>query len=116
MKTYNFFKVPLTTSPNQTFSVTIPVNGANKSLILNIRYNNIASYWTMSVIDKITGKILIDSLPLITGDYPSGDLLGQYEYLGLGSASIIKAGNVSNDYPDDTNLGTDFVLVWGDRV
>lgn len=116
MQTYNFFKIPLTTDPNQTFAVTIPVNGINKNLILNIRYNSIAGYWTMSVTDKTLGNLLIDSLPLITGVYPSGDLLSQYQYLGLGSASIVKATNVTNDYPDDTNLGADFVLVWGDKV
>ena len=116
MASYNFFQIPLTTDPNQTFSVTVPVNGENRNLILNIRYNGVAGYWFMSIKDKVTGNLLIDSLPLITGDYPSGDLLGQYEYLGLGSWTIVKKGTVLTDYPDDTNLGTDFLLIAGDRV
>lgn len=113
---YNYFIIPLTTSPNQTFSVTVPIDELNRYLILNIRYNGIAGYWIVSITDKVTGILLIDSLPLITGEYPSGDLLGQYEYLGLGSWSVVKKGTVPMDYPDDTNLGTDFLLIAGDRV
>lgn len=116
MKTYNFFKIPLTTDPNQTFSVVVPINSVNKPLILNIKYNGIAGYWLMSITDKISGNLLIDSLPLITGIYPSGDLLGQYGYLELGSWFIIKKGTVTNDYPDNTDLGSDFLLIAGDRV
>ena len=68
----------------------------------------------MSVKDRKTNILLIDSLPLITGSYPAADLFAQYKYLGLGSAVIIKTGSLLMDYPNNTNLGTDFVLAWGD--
>ena len=41
------------------------------------------------------------------------DLLGQFQHLGFGSAMVINAGNGSLDSPDDSTLGSDFVLVWG---
>jgi len=68
----------------------------------------------MRIFDVTTNEITIDNIPLLTGDYPAGNLLKQYQYLQLGSIYIINASGVAMDHPDDTNLGTDFVLVWGD--
>ena len=113
---YNLYKIPLTNDPNQTFSITLPVNGVNRNLVISLNYNVFADYWTMCIKEKVTGKILIDSLPLTTGEYPSADLLGQFEYLGIGTAIIIKNGVTDSDYPNNTNLATQFTLVWGDRV
>ncbi len=112
----SYTKIPLTTDPNQNFTTTIPINNKNITLTLDIRYNGIGGYWFMSVTDKKTGNVLIDSLPLLTGEYPSGDILHQYQYLGIGSATVVKTGNLSDDSPDSTNLGTNFVLLWGDTV
>jgi hypothetical protein len=106
--------IPLTSDPNQTMKTTVNVGGRNITLQLDIRYNDIAEYWVMMVTDPVTGTVLIDSVPLITGDYPAGNILGQYAYLGIGSAYVVPAATVAMDYPDDTNLGTDFVLVWSD--
>ena len=104
--------IPLTTDPNQNLTCTIPINGKNITLSLNIRYNGISGYWTMSVTKK--GALIIDSLPLITGQYPAADILGQYQYLGIGSAVVVPTGTLKTENPDDTNLGADFVLMWGD--
>ena len=108
--------IPLTSTPNQTVNVTVSVNGQNSPLQIGLRFNEYAGYWVMSITNRNTQTMLIDSLPLISGDYPAGNLLGQYDYLGIGSAAIINAGNAPMDYPDSTNLGTDFLLVWGDTV
>lgn len=106
--------IPLTSDPNQTLKTTVSVNGQNKSLQLDIRYNDIAGYWIMKVTDLSTGTVLLDSMPLLCGLYPASNLLGQYAYLGIGSAYVIKASDIAADSPDDTNLGTDFFLVWSD--
>lgn len=108
--------VPLTTDPNQNFTCTVPVDAKNLTLKFVLRYNTEADYWLMSVSDAQTSQTYIDSLPLITGNYPAADLLEQYAYLGIGSATVVKIGSISGDIPDDTVLGTDFVLVWGDTV
>lgn len=106
--------IPLTTDPNQTFQTTVSVDNQNITLSLTIRYNEMAGYWVMTITDPTTNIILLDSIPLITGSYPAANVLGQYAYLGIGSAYVVKAGAVNMDYPDDTNLGTDFLLVWSD--
>lgn len=107
--------VPLTTDPNQTLSITLPINSQNITLNLNIRYNTAANYWVMTVADK-NNSVIVDSIPLITGEYPAADIFGQYQYLGIGSAMVVNVSNSSLDFPNDTDLGTDFVLVWGDSV
>lgn len=107
--------IPLTTSPNQKLSVTLPINGQNTTLNLTVRYNTVANYWVMTVADR-SGNTLIDSLPVITGEYPAADILGQYQYLGIGSAIVVNASNSSLDIPSDTSLGVDHFLVWGDSV
>lgn len=108
--------IPLTTDPNQNFTCTVPVDAQNITLFFVFRYNTEAQYWFMSVSNATTGQILLDSIPLLTGEYPSADLLGQYTYLGIGSATIVKTGTLPGDTPNDTNLGSEYVLVWGDTV
>jgi hypothetical protein len=106
--------VPLTSDPDQTFKITLPVNNKNLTLGLRFRYNTEGIYWYMSITDS-NGNLLIDAIPLLCGDFPAANMLGQYSYLNIGSAFIIKVGTAEMDSPDDTNLGTEFVLVWGDN-
>ncbi len=65
----------------------------------------------MSISDQ-NDNLLIDSLPLI----PSINLLEQYSYLKIGSAVLVNAGNISEDLPTSDNLGTEFILSWGDTI
>lgn len=111
------YEIPLTTEPNQSFKVSIPVDGRNIELKLDIRYNTIAEYWIMTVTDSLTDKILIDSLPLLTGQYPAANLLEQYSHLRIGSAVIVNTSTIDiSDEPNDKNLGSDYVLIWGDTI
>ena len=106
--------VPLTNSPNQEFQITLSIDGEDLTLGLSLRYNELAGYWIMAVDDQFSNRLL-DSVPLITGAWPAANILGQYAYLAIGSAFVINASNTTAmDYPDSTNLGTDFVLLWGD--
>jgi len=105
-------QIPLTTAPNQTFNVVLPINNINKKLTLNIRY--MSDYWVMDIIENKV--ILVSSLPLIMGDVASGNILGQFQHLNIGSACIVKASDISTTDADNTNLGTDFLLLWGDNI
>ena len=105
--------IPLTSDPDQYFSCTLPIDNKNLTLSFRIRYNTIAGYWVMAIADS-NNVVLIDSIPLIRGAYPAGDILKQYRHLNIGRAYIVKNGKVDMDYPNDTNLGTDFLLVWSD--
>ena len=110
--------IPLDCSPNQTFQITLSVNTLNISLKFFLSYNGIAGYWTMRVTDPQSGTVMLDSIPLIVCSTPTVpvNFIWQYDYLKIGSAYLIKVGTSGGDYPDDTNLGTDFVLVWGDNL
>jgi hypothetical protein len=115
----SYVTIPLDNSPDQIFTVKIPIDGKNKALLIRLRYNLIAKYWIMAVSDQNTGALIIDGIPLVTGQYPAADLFRQYAYLGLGSAAVVPTGEFLDlDCPDDSDgsLGGDFVLVWGDTA
>lgn len=104
--------VPLTTAPNQTFTCTIPVDGKSINFSLFLRYNTQANYWVMQLSDN-KKNILIDTIPLVCGY----NLLEQHSYLRIGSAYIYKTDpTLSMTNPDSTNLGTMFLLIWGDTI
>ena len=111
------FVIPLTTDPNQKFQCTIPIDGDNRRLSFELRYNDVAEYWSMTIHDPELRRTLIDSLPILVGEFPAANLLEQYSYLNLGSATIVRVGPTDeNANPDDSTLGTNYQLVWGDTV
>ncbi|MCL2085177.1 MAG: hypothetical protein FWH06_07985 [Oscillospiraceae bacterium] len=71
----------------------------------------------MSIYDPEQRRTLIDSLPILAGEYPAANLLEQYAYLNIGSAVVAETG-ASDKYanPDDTTLGKSYQLVWGDSI
>lgn len=107
--------IPLSTWPDQDIAVTVEVSGKNIPLRLRIRWNFTYEFWYISVTDSTSNKLLLDSIPLVTGDYPAANLLEQYQHLNIGSAIVVPASElVSHDYPLQDSLGTEFVLMWGD--
>jgi hypothetical protein len=107
--------IPLDTSPQQSFTIAVNVDGLVLRLGLDITFSEMAQYWLMDVKNS-QGVVILASVPMITGDWPAANLLQQYGYLGIGSAYILNASQVAADYPDNTNLGTDFVLLWSDTA
>ena len=107
--------IPLTTSPQQTLQVALPVDGNILRLQLEIYFSEMAQYWIMDISDT-SGKLILASLPMITGDWPAANILAQYGYLRIGSAQIINLGQVPDDYPAANELGSDFLLLWDDTA
>ena len=106
--------VPLTPAPNQTFTITLSVDGQPLTLTLSFSYNEIAQYWVMAVADQ-NGNPLVSNIPLVTGNNPACNILAQFAYLEIGSAFVInQSGTNAVNYPNNLDLGTDFVLIWGD--
>ena|SRR5665213_2888284 len=102
--------VPLNPIPNQVLSVPLTLDGTVTYVTLTLRYNEIAGYWVMTLADG-NGNLLLDSVPLVTGL----NLLDQFAYLETGKAAIINASGITTlDYPNSFNLGSDFLLIWGD--
>ncbi len=109
--------VNLSSTPNQSFLANLSVNGVALKLNLTINFNEIAQYWTMGIAD-VNNNTLISEVPLLTGTYPAANILGQFQYMNIGSAYLLNVSNGSTtlDYPNGQDLGTDFVLLWGDNV
>ena len=108
--------IPLTSDPNQQFQITLSVDDSNRTLSFSLSYNEMAEYWIMAITDPAMNTVLLDSIPLVPGDYPAANILSQYAYFGIGSAYVIKASENTQDIPGANNLGTDFLLVWSDTV
>lgn len=103
------YTIPLTTEPNNTFQCALTINGTPYTFQFFLAYNTVAGYWCMTISNAKTNTVLLSSIPLVTGC----NLLEQYAYMGIGEAYIEKADSSEiNDSPDDTNLGTSFVLKW----
>lgn len=105
--------VPFAPSTNQTTSVTLPVNNGNITLKFTFTYNTPGGYWFMSVTQN--GTLLLDAVPLVTGEYPAGNILSQYDYMQIGSAYIVPVTSVTTNDPTFDTMGTDFYLVWSDN-
>lgn len=106
--------IVLTQAPNQTFTVQLSVDGNPLTLNLQLSYSTMSGWWQLQISD-VQGNVLIASVPLITGQYPSANILAQYGYLAIGSAYILNTGNNTIDYPADTSL-TKFSLLWSDTA
>ena len=107
--------IPLDSSPNQSFTVSLAVDNQTLTLQLTIAYRELLGYWVMKIANA-AGTVLLECVPLLCGVYPAANLLGQFGYLGIGSAYIINASGTAQDHPDATNLGTDFQLLWSDTA
>jgi len=106
------FIIPLTTSPNQIFTSTIPIDGKKIKFNFFMRFNTEANYWVLDIYDSKNNNLLA-SVNLVCGL----NLLEQYSYLNIGSAYIVKADKTLDmDIPNEYNIGSDFVLLWGDTI
>lgn len=106
--------IPLSALPNQSLVVPLNIDGGVTDYTLVLRYNEVAEFWVLTLSNS-SGTLILDSIPFVTGNTPAGNILGQYAYLKVGSAYILNVSSVSSpDYPNNLDLGTDFVLLWGD--
>jgi hypothetical protein len=108
--------IPFTNDPNQTLTVSLSIDNGVKTLKLAAHFNEIAGYWVMDISDQFSNP-LVFSIPLVTGYAPAANLLAAHGSLGIGSAYVVNAsGTTAMDYPDQTNLGTDFLVIWSDTA
>jgi hypothetical protein len=107
--------IPLDNSPDQSFTVSLSVDGSLLTLQLNVYFSEMANYWLMDIFDN-QGNPLLASVPLLTGSYPAANILQQYGYLGIGSAFLLNVSASPLDHPDKNSLGTDFILIWSDTA
>jgi len=109
--------IPAPSSLNERKTITIEADSVKHTLQLRFRFMETLSLWHMSIYDPKTGSCMAESIPLLSGLYPAADLLGPFGSLGIGSACIIPLVKVpTTANPSKSNFGTEYVLVWGDRV
>lgn len=107
--------VPIGTSPNQSTRVSLTVDSKPLTLNLAVSFNASAGWWWLGIADQF-GNALVSCVPLVTGDYPSANVLAPYSYMQIGSLYVINQSGSSLDWPDVSTLGTGFVLLWDDTA
>jgi len=100
-------EITLSGNPNQTFSAIIPGDKRNLSLNFTQSFNEQAGYWVLGIYDSANVPIVTE-IPLL----PGYNILGQYEYLSIGELYVVNYGDQAVEKPDETNIGTNFKLVW----
>lgn len=109
------YKIPLTTSPNQTFTCNIPVNGENVRFKFFLSYNDQAEYWLMTLTRLIDNLELLTNIPLLASQSRFADTFCQLDYLRIGFCIIAPTSEEQNTMPNDTNLGQTYLMIWGDN-
>lgn len=101
--------IPINATPNSRFASKIYVDGQNMLLNFELRYNELAGYWTLNISND-KKEPLVYNLPLV----PAQNLLEQYEHLQIGRAYLVPAQTATEEWPSRYTLGTEWYLVWGD--
>lgn len=109
------YKIPLTPLPNQTFSCVIPINGDNVNIRFFLWYNEEAGYWLMSARKANDQADLFTNIPLVSSEYGFWNNLVQLDYLRIGKMYITMAEYDEASMPNDKNLGSAYILLWGDN-
>lgn len=78
-------------------------------LTIQLSFKEVPGYWLISITNK-AGNMLLCNVPLLKG----GNLLAQYGYLDLGYLTVVEVNPTGKDYPGPEQLGTDFILIWGE--
>ena len=109
------YRIPLTNSPNQTFTCIVPVNDKNVNLRFRLWYNYAAKYWLFSLYDVKTEKEIISNLPLLVSTGKFSHILVPLDYMKIGIMVVAPLEPDLLESPDDENLGSNYALVWGDN-
>jgi hypothetical protein len=90
------YEIPLTPEA-QTFTIDL----ADVTYIVSLFWCDASSCWIINLADS-QGVDIVTGIPLVTGS----DLLGQYQYLGIGGSLIAFTDGDSSAVPTYENLGT----------
>lgn len=102
-----YYKLPITSEPNQTFNTTIPVDGKNINFRLFLNWNVCTKTWEISGWQGSTEEPLFLHIPLIEND----NIIKHLKYKGVGGITVVNNGGLT-DRPELENLGTEWLLYW----
>ena len=107
--------LPVNSSQNQTFEASLPIDDKNRRFKFFFSWNPIGQYWQFNLYDQNKDGIqVLNNMPIFSIDYPYNNIILIYEYKEIGSLYLVNIGNASGDRPSISNLGTDWIMVWGD--
>jgi hypothetical protein len=110
--------LPVTSDPNQTFEVSLPIDGRNRRLKFFFNWNPIGQYWQFDLYDQNNEGIqLLSNMPVYSIDYPYNNIILRYEYKEVGSLYVVNVGDSTSftaDKPNLNNLGSEWLMIWGD--
>ena len=109
------YRIPLTNSPNQVFSCSVPFNEKNVEFKFELRYNYIAEYWSLTLSDVKKEKVIFSNLPLLVSEYDFSNLFSQLGYLNIGACFIIPKIEETKSMPNNEELGDSYIMIWGDN-
>lgn len=109
------YRVPLKNYPNQQFQLNVPVNGENRNFLINLRYNEQAKYWLISIYDLVSREKIVSDIPVLYSTFKFADILKQYGYKNIGRCYIIKMKDSETSAPNDTELDIVYRMLWDDN-
>ena len=109
------YKIPLTNSPNQTFQSVIPVNQTNINFNFHLWYNEVASYWLLTLSNYKTGEEYFSNLPLVSSKGMFGNIVNQLAYKNIGMCFMLPTSEDLKSAADDQNIGQKYIMIWGDN-
>jgi hypothetical protein len=109
-------KIPISSSYlAQTFTLLTEVDGENRKFIVELRFMDKLGYWSMNVKDPSTLAYYLVGVPLLPGIGVTANLFRQFSHKLIGSFYVIGlSDDINSQHPDQSNLGTEWMLVWGD--
>jgi len=91
----------------QVYDIPLSAQSQRQSVVLlnvtytfTVQWRDAAGLWFLDIADA-SGNAIISGIPLVAG----ADLLGQYDYLGIGGALICSTDGDLTANPTKTNLG-----------
>jgi len=109
------YNVPVTNYPNQKFVVSVPVNGGNIQFKILLRYNDVANYWMATISNYRTNEEYCSSIPLLFSKAAFFDILHQLAYKEIGKCMVYPLEEEAKSMPNKEDLGTNYLLIWGDN-
>lgn len=107
--------LPINSEPNQTFECSLSIDTSNKRFKFFFSWNPIGAYWQFDLFDQNNGGVqVLSNQPIYPVEFPHNNIIWSYTYKGIGSLYVVNVGDAKGDRPGLKNLGTEWVLVWGD--
>ena len=78
-------------------------------------YNYKAEYWLFSLYDIATESYIFTNFPLLSSNNKFYDILCQLDYMKIGICVMLPLIDDKKSAADENNLGTSYVMIWGDN-